>query len=89
MTLEKSGRTVRGQLADNLEAVIVARRIDIVGIDPFVKSHSVEENNNSAIDEVAQVLTDLAAKHNVAVDSPHHISKGNSRSGQCQSRARR
>jgi hypothetical protein len=41
-----------------------------------VKSHSVPENENSIIDEVTQVLTDLAAKHNIAVDSPHHISKG-------------
>jgi hypothetical protein len=41
-----------------------------------VKSHSVEENSNSAIDDVVQVLTDLAAKHNMAVDAPHHTSKG-------------
>ena len=65
-----------GQLADNLEAVIKARKIDIVSLDPFVKAHSVEENNNSAIDDVVQVLTDLSAKHNIAVDAPHHTSKG-------------
>ena len=45
-------------------------------IDPFVKSHSVEENLNSAIDDVVQVLTDLTAKYNIAVDVPHHVSKG-------------
>ena len=41
-----------------------------------MKSHAVEENDNSAIDDVAQMLTDLAAKHDIAVDVPHHISKG-------------
>jgi hypothetical protein len=63
-------------LADSLEAVIVGRQIDMVSLDPFVKSHSVDENSNSAIDDVVQVLTDLAAKHDIGVDVPHHISKG-------------
>jgi hypothetical protein len=46
-----------------------------------VKSHSVEENSNSAIDDVVQVLVDLAAKHNIAIDVPHHVSKGSSDPG--------
>jgi hypothetical protein len=41
-----------------------------------VKTHSVEENNNSAIDDVVQVLTDLSAKYKIAIDVPHHTSKG-------------
>ena len=76
MTIDRTGHPVRGQLANAIEDVITRRKIDIVAIDPFVKSHSVEENNNSLIDDVAQVLTDLASKHNIAVDAPHHISKG-------------
>ena len=76
MTLDKHGHLVRGVLADNLEKAITDRGIDIVSLDPFVKAHSVEENNNSVIDDVVQVLTDLAAKHNLAVDAPHHTSKG-------------
>jgi hypothetical protein len=76
MVLDRNGRPIRGRLADWLEAVIVKRKIDIVTIDPFVKAHSVEENSNSAIDDVVQLLTDLAAKYDIAVDVPHHISKG-------------
>jgi hypothetical protein len=76
MTLDKKGRTVRGKLADTLEACIVARQIDVVSLDPFVKSHSVDENSNSAIDDVIQILTDLAVTYDVAVDAPHHTSKG-------------
>src|SRR5262249_38720474 len=74
--MDMRGRSVDGGLAKNLEDVIARRKIDIVSIDPFVKSHSVEENNNGAIDSVVQVLTDLSAKYNIAIDAPHHTSKG-------------
>jgi AAA domain len=76
MTLDKNGRLLRGELAAHLEAVILARKIDIVSLDPFVKAHSVPENDNSLIDDVVQVLTDLSAKYDIAVDAPHHTSKG-------------
>jgi len=81
MTTDATGRPSHGQLAANIEVVILKRNIDLVAIDPFVKSHSVPENENSIIDEVTQVLTDLAAKHNIAVDVPHHISKGTAEPG--------
>jgi AAA domain len=77
MQMDKKGRVaVAGKLGANIEAAIVAHSIDLVMLDPFVKSHSVEENLNSAIDDVAQILTDLATKHNIAVDAPHHVRKG-------------
>jgi hypothetical protein len=50
-------------------------RLDFVSVDPFAKSHSVEENSNRAIDDVAQILTDIATKYKFAVDVPHHTSK--------------
>jgi hypothetical protein len=74
--LDAKGRPVRGTLAATLEAVVVARKIDLVALDPFIKTHSVPENDNTLIDEVAQVLTDLATKYDIAVDIPHHVSKG-------------
>lgn len=76
MEEDHKGRPVRAALADTLEQVIVARKIDVVSLDPFVKSHAIDENSNSAIDAVMQTLTDLAAKHNIAPDVPHHVSKG-------------
>jgi hypothetical protein len=76
ITADKHGRLVRGALADKIERAITTCGIDLVSIDPFVKSHSVEENNNSGIDAVVQILTDLTAKHDIAIDAPHHISKG-------------
>jgi hypothetical protein len=76
VVLDEHGRPAVGRLAGKLSRAIVSRQIDIVSLDPFVKAHSVEENNNGMIDEVVQVLVGLAVKHNVAIDVPHHASKG-------------
>jgi hypothetical protein len=76
MTLDRAGRLLLGEMATNLETVIMDRTIDVVSLDPFVKAHSVPENDNSLIDDVVQVLTGIGAKHNIAVDTPHHTSKG-------------
>jgi len=76
MTTDQHGRPIIGDLAGKLASAIAARQIDIVSLDPFVKSHSVEENSNSLIDEVVQVLSDLARQFDIAVDVPHHASKG-------------
>jgi hypothetical protein len=74
--LDDKGRTVCSTLAANLEEVIVRRQIDLVGLDPFIKTHAVDENVNKQIDAVVEVLTELAAKHDIAVDTPHHTRKG-------------
>jgi hypothetical protein len=76
MVMDGKGCPVRGELADKLEATIAARGIDIVSLDPFVKTHSVGENDNVAIDEVVQVLADIGDKYDIAVDVAHHMSKG-------------
>jgi hypothetical protein len=76
LTVDDRGKPAIGALAANIQAAIKKHQIDLVSLDPFVKTHSVEENSNSLIDDVVQVLTDLAAEHNIAVDAPHHTSKG-------------
>jgi hypothetical protein len=76
LTIDKNGNLVTAGLAAKIEKVILERQIDIVSLDPFVKSHGVGENDNNAIDAVVQVLSDLAAQYDIAVDIPHHISKG-------------
>ena len=76
MELDNKGRTQRSTLADILDATIIKRKIDLVSLDPFVKSHAVDENMNKQIDAVMEVLTDLTAKHNIAIDIPHHTRKG-------------
>jgi AAA domain len=75
-TMTAKGQLVDGQLRANLEATIRARKIDLVILDPFVKAHRVPENSNDALDDVAQMLSDLASELNIDVDLPHHVSKG-------------
>ena len=76
MTLDQYGRPILGILAARLEHTIVERQIDIVMLDPFIKTHGLAENDNNNIDAVAQILTDIAIKYNIAVDVPHHMAKG-------------
>jgi hypothetical protein len=74
--IDNRSRTCRGTLADLLEAAITKYRIDLIGLDPFIKTHAVDENVNKQIDTVVEVLADLAAKYNIAIDAPHHTRKG-------------
>ena len=76
MTLDRHGRPLLGALAVKLAATIAARKIDLVILDPFIKAHTLNENDNSGIDEVAQILTDMSVRFDIAVDVPHHMAKG-------------
>jgi hypothetical protein len=67
---------VQGSMGEILEAAIIRRRPDLVALDPFKKTHAVSENDNTLIDIVIETLTDLAIKHDIAVDAPHHTAKG-------------
>jgi hypothetical protein len=70
----------RGPQVGELEALVRRKvqelRIDLVGFDPLIKLHSLEENDNSGMDFVAGLLTDLAIELNIGVDTAHHTSKG-------------
>ena len=76
MVPDEAGRAKPSTLVESLDAAITHREIDAVIIDPFVKSHAVDENNNAAMDAVVQLLANVAAKRNVVIDVPHHTSKG-------------
>lgn len=66
-----------GPLDAMLRHTIVERQIDLVGLDPHVKLHEFEENDNGAMDFVSTLLVKLAIEFNIAVDVPHHTKKGN------------
>jgi hypothetical protein len=70
-----SRAVVAGELERHLRLEIAARRIDLVMIDPLVKAHGCEENDNGAIDAVAIILARLAVDLNCAVDTLHHAPK--------------
>ncbi|MDA0653747.1 MAG: AAA family ATPase [Proteobacteria bacterium] len=81
MALDERGRPARSVMADKVESTIVERQIDVLCFDPFIKSHGLEENSNNEMDLVMQLLTEFAARHNAAIDIPHHVNKGPAEAG--------
>lgn len=72
----KEGTPEIGKLTDIINKEITTRNIDIVCLDPFIKSHGMSENDNNSIDFVCGLLTDIGIEHDCAVDTPHHTRKG-------------
>jgi hypothetical protein len=81
--LSEGVRGVRqvGELHNELDIIIEALKIDLVSIDPFVKSHGVSENDNDAIDQVCVMLAGLGVKHKCAIDLTSHARKGSATPG--------
>lgn len=76
-----SRRVEPGELAVELRRVILDKRIDIVAIDPFLKSHEADENDNALIDQVCVLLVRIAIECGCAVDIVHHTAKGFAKPG--------
>jgi len=72
----RDGAPQAAQLDDLLREAVRAHRLDVISLDPFVKSHGLPENDNSAIDFVCTILTKIAIDCNCAIDAPHHTKKG-------------
>lgn len=73
---KQDARVHAGQMLEEINRTVAARKIDLILIDPLVKAHDVEENDNTAMDFVISTLTTLAIENNIAVDVLHHTSKG-------------
>lgn len=79
--LGKQGGPVRGKLEKMLRDVIAELQIDLVSLDPFIKLHSLGENDNNAMDFVTDLLVQISIDCQVAVDAPHHTKKGQQTAG--------
>lgn len=73
----KSGTKIWRPVVAALGAAIEAQRLDVLNIDPFVKSHGVSENDNMAIDQVAREWNGVAGRCAIAVELVHHSRKTN------------
>ena len=74
---EMKNRTrIIGPLEQQLRDAIARRQPDIISLDPFIKTHSLEENDLGDMDFVCDLLARMAVEYNIAVDSPHHVHKG-------------
>ena len=49
--------------------------ITVMQVDPFVKCHQVEENDNKEIDLVMDQWGDIANRTGCAIELPHHVRK--------------
>jgi RecA-family ATPase len=72
----RNGMRQAGVLEKMLRREIERRRPDLVTLDPFIKLHGLEENDNGAMDFVCDLLVQLAIEYDIAVDAPHHTKKG-------------
>jgi DNA polymerase I-like protein with 3'-5' exonuclease and polymerase domains len=82
----RKGDRVVGQLEPALRRAIERRKPDLVILDPFVKLHALGENDNAAMDAVADLLVQLAHEYNIAIDSPAHTRKGMTAAGDADAR---
>jgi AAA domain len=75
----------RGELADVLEGLITDLGIDIVSIDPTIKAHELNENQNKDMDFLCDILSDIAIRLAIAADLPMHQRKGTKEPGDADS----
>jgi hypothetical protein len=81
---DNSNEIVPGELAQEIRDFITRHQIDVVLIDPLVKAHTIEENNNTAMDQVAVILSTMANELNCAVDWLQHQRKGSAEAGDAE-----
>lgn len=55
---------------------IKAAKIDVLTVDPIVRSHRVQENDNKAVDFVMDLYARIADEANCAILLVHHTRKG-------------
>lgn len=71
------GAMIVRPVVDALIAEMIARKIDVLSVDPFVSSHRVSENDNNAIDVVASEWNVVAERTGAAINLVHHVRKQN------------
>ena len=72
----KEGAPQAGAMVTFLQEAIDKYSLDVVSLDPFIKTHSMSENDNNAIDFACDLLTTVAIDKDCAIDAPHHTKKG-------------
>jgi len=66
--------------ADKIIAEVKAKNIDYIVFDPFITVHDTEENDNGAIQQVANVLKHIAKETGAAIEVVHHTKKAGAKS---------
>jgi hypothetical protein len=74
-TATRNGAVIVRPVVDGLISEVVARKIDVIVIDPFVSCHEASENDNGAMDMIAKEWARVADRGNCAVHLIHHTRK--------------
>jgi hypothetical protein len=74
-TQTRSGTIIARPVVDAVIDTIRRNQIDVMLIDPFVKSHRVTENDNLAIDIIAEQWAAIADTTNCSIEVTHHTRK--------------
>jgi hypothetical protein len=74
-TTGKDGTTIARPLVSALVEAIRAAEIDVLVIDPFVTSHSVPENDTTAMNAVVAEWRKIADLTGCAIELVHHVNK--------------
>jgi DNA polymerase I-like protein with 3'-5' exonuclease and polymerase domains len=85
--LDAKGRKRQiGALDGMLRRAIKRTGCSLVVLDPFVKIHALNENDNPDMDFVCSALIKIAQDCGIAVDSPAHTHKGQIQAGDADAR---
>lgn len=76
-TQSRNGTVIARPVVDGIIAEIKRKQIDVLIVDPFVKSHKVTENDNNAIDQIASEWAAIADICNCSIELSHHSRKTN------------
>jgi hypothetical protein len=71
----RAGFRIAAPVEEALVLALRAGQFDALILDPFVSTHRVTENDNTAIDAVAKTFGRIAGKANCAVELIHHVRK--------------
>jgi hypothetical protein len=71
----RTGAMIARPVVDALVAEILARKIDVLIIDPFVSCHELPENDNTAMDMIVKEWGRVADRGNCAVHLVDHTRK--------------
>lgn len=72
---KKAGVRIQQPIVEAVVEQIERNGIDVMIVDPFVSTHSVNENDNGAIDKVAKLWAQIADYTNCSIDIVHHLRK--------------
>lgn len=71
----RDGTQANVPLMHELTSELRRERIDVMLVDPFVSTHNVGENDNTAIQKAASAWKEVAVGANVAIGLAHHVRK--------------